>query len=229
MKLAVMQPYFFPYIGYWQLVDAVDNFVIYDDVNYIKQGFINRNSILYNGEPMRFTLETIGASSNKLINQVRVGRNKKKLLNTIGHAYKRAPYFEPTINLIESLMMNEEENLARYVGSSIEKISSYIGLNTHFIYSSDIAKDNSLTGADKVIRICKILRSDIYCNSIGGLNIYDKMDFKKNGVDLKFIRTTPPVYKQFSHCFIPNLSIIDLLMFNERASVLDYIQDYTLI
>ena len=104
MTLAIMQPYLFPYIGYWQLLNAVDTFVLYDDVNYINKGYINRNSILVDGKAQQFTLELINASQNKLINEIEIGNNSKKLLKTITQSYIKAPFFEDIITLIEEIL-----------------------------------------------------------------------------------------------------------------------------
>ena len=121
-KIAIMQPYFLPYIGYFQLINAVDEFIIYDDVNYIKQGFINRNYILSQGLKVFLTLETFGASSNKKINEVLIGNNKEKILKTIEVNYRKAPYFKNVFNLILEIMNFEENNLSRFVGNSLFKI-----------------------------------------------------------------------------------------------------------
>ena len=83
MTVAIMQPYLFPYIGYWQLIHAVDTFVIFDDVNYIKKGYINRNNILVNGQKQTFTLELMSASQNKLINDIDIGNNIEKVMESI--------------------------------------------------------------------------------------------------------------------------------------------------
>ena len=129
-----MQPYFFPYIGYWQLLSVADTFVIYDDVNFIKQGYINRNSILVGNEAQKITLEVIGASSNRLINEVQVGNNTKKLLKGIDQAYKKAPEYEKVFPLIQSVLENQEKNLAKFLGNLIQKISTYLDICCANIY-----------------------------------------------------------------------------------------------
>jgi len=229
MTLAIMQPYLFPYIGYWQLIEAVDTFVIYDDVNFIKQGYINRNNILSNGNKQTFTLELIGASSNKLINEILVGRNVKKLLKTIKQNYIKAPYFKDTFPVIENILNNKEKNLARFVGYSLQKLSYYLDIDTKFIYSSDIEKDNTLKGQDKVLTICNILKADKYINAIGGQKLYSKEIFKKNGIELNFLKSELIEYKQFKNDFIPNLSIIDILMFNNKDNIKKMLKRYELI
>ena len=130
-----MQPYLFPYIGYWQLIHAVDTFVIFDDVNYIKKGYINRNNILVNGQKQTFTLELMSASQNKLINDIDIGNNIEKLLKTFEMAYKKAPYFEEIFPIIKKILLHDEKNVAKLIGYSLTKISNYFVLNTKIIYS----------------------------------------------------------------------------------------------
>lgn len=216
MKVGIMQPYFFPYVGYWQLLNIVDTYVIYDDVNYIKQGYINRNSILINGEEKRLTMEVIGASSNKLINEIEVGNNRKKLLKTIDMAYRKAPYFEAVFPVIQMILESQEKNLARFLGNSLKQVSKYLDINTNIIFSSDIDKDNTLKAQDKVIDICQKLNATQYINAIGGRELYDKKKFQSKGIDLKFIQMGTIEYEQLNQDFVSFLSIIDLMMFNSK-------------
>lgn len=229
MTLAIMQPYFFPYIGYWQLINAVDTFVIYDDVNFIKQGYINRNSILSNGKSQQFTLELIGASSNKLIKEIEIGNNANKILKTIKQSYIKAPLFENVIILLEEILTNKEKNLAKYIGYSLEKISQYLEINTNFVYSNNIKKDINLKAQDKIIDICKNLNARKYINTIGGQELYNKEIFKENGIELNFLKIELVEYKQFKNDFIPYLSIIDILMFNNKDEIKYMLSRYELL
>jgi len=219
VKLAIMQPYLFPYIGYWQLINAVDVFVIFDDVSYIKKGYINRNSILLNGQGQRITLELIGASQNKLINEIEIRGNSKKILRTIELSYSKAPYFKEIFPIIEEILNQEEKNLAKFIGYSLEKISNYLKIDTKFLYSSSIKKDNSLKAQNKILDICSKLDAKNYINTIGGVNLYDEDRFKKEGIDLNFLKAKIINYQQFKDEFISHLSIIDVLMFNDIDAV----------
>ena len=229
MTIAIMQPYLFPYIGYWQLINAVDTFVIYDDVNFIKKGYVNRNSILSNGQSQLFTLELIGASSNKLIKEIEIGNNANKILKTIKQNYIKAPYFEIVFPMIEDILNQEEKNLAKFIGYSLQQISNYLILDTKFIYSSEIEKDNSLKAQDKVLEICNILKADKYINAIGGQELYNKEIFKENGIELNFLKIELVEYKQFKNDFIPYLSIIDILMFNSKDEIKNMLNRYELV
>lgn len=232
MKIGIMQPYFFPYIGYWQLMNAVDKYVIYDDVNYIKGGWINRNQILMNGKPNIINLKMNGASSNKLINEVNVDNNiiwKNKLLKTIEYSYKKSPYFEVVFPIIKDIIFYDEINLALYLANSIKKIASYLDIKTEIILSSNINKENNLKGQDKVIEICEILNASEYYNAIGGVELYSTENFKSNGIELRFLRTEFIEYEQFNNDFTPNLSIIDVMMFNSKKEIRSILDMYSLM
>jgi len=229
MKVAVMQPYFFPYIGYWQLINAVDIFVIYDDVNYIKGGWINRNRILVNKQEYMLTLPLEKSSPNKLINEITLGRGLDKLIKTVSMAYRQAPNFDTAMPLFEEIFHNSTSNLAMFLESSIRKICDYIGIQTKILVSSSIDKDNSLRAQEKIIDICMRLKSDQYINSIGGQELYDAITFKEHGIKLEFVQPLPLAYKQFGNSFIPWLSIIDVLMFNSPQQAYEQLSQYDVV
>lgn len=231
MKLGIMQPYFFPYIGYWQLMNAVDKYVIYDDVNYIKRGWINRNNILINGKSSIINLEIKGASQNKLINEIHVSDDKiyrAKLLKTLEHSYKKAPYFNVVFPIIEEIIFNDEKIVSFYLENLIKKIAQYLEINTEFILSSQINKNNALKGQDKIIEICKKMDATEYYNAIGGIELYSAEFFKSNGIQLNFLKTDLIEYKQFENAFQPNLSIIDVMMFNSKTEIKYFLEKYSL-
>lgn len=232
MRIGIMQPYFLPYIGYWQLLNAVDQYVIYDDVNFIKGGWINRNRMLMNNQPKLFNIQMQGASPNKLINEVQVFTNdvwKKKLLKTIESSYCKAPYYDEVYPVIKEIIICDESNLAKYIENSIRKICEYLNINTKLIVSSSIDKDINLKGQDKVINICKILGADEYYNAIGGQELYSYSDFEKQGIKLRFLDTDNIEYSQFNGDFVSNLSIIDVMMFNSVDEIKIKLEEYRLI
>ena len=229
MKVGIMQPYFFPYIGYFQLINAVDTFVIYDDVNYIKQGWINRNRILLKNEEYLLTLNLANASSFKLINEIEIGNNNGKLLKTIEQTYKKTPYFHETISVVEEILTFKESNLAGFLENSIRKLTSILCIQTNIVVSSKVEKDISKKGIDKVIDICKALNASIYINAIGGQGLYSKEAFAQNQINLKFIKPHSINYAQFNNEFVPWLSIIDVMMFNSPKEVNRMLNDFELM
>ncbi len=232
MKLGIMQPYFFPYIGYWQLMNAVDRYVIYDDVNFIKGGWINRNQILLNGDAVRINLILSQASSFKKINETQISPDKKPLKNlirTIEGAYHNAPQFSQAFPIIQSILENEDKNLASFLCYANKEIHDYLNMSCELIISSEIDKDNELKGKDKVIDICRLLGADTYYNAVGGMELYDKDEFKHHGIDLRFLETDSITYPQFKNNFIPNLSIIDVMMFNDKEEITKMLNQYQLL
>lgn len=229
MKIAIMQPYFFPYIGYFQLINAVDEFVIYDDVNFIKGGWINRNRILLKDAVIFVNIPLEGASSFKRINEINIGRNKEKMLVTIQHAYKKAPYYNIVFPLIAEIIKYNNDNLATFLKNSIIKISEYLQIGTKIISSSDIKKNLELKSQEKVISICSTLDATQYYNAIGGQDLYSKEKFSKNGLTLNFIKTRPIIYSQCNNPFVPWLSIIDVMMFNSQDVIHEMLLSYDLL
>lgn len=233
MKIGIMQPYFVPYLGYWQLMNAVDRYVVYDDVNYIKGGRVNRNSILQNGQSQYFNLPLIGASPNKHINEVEVNNDPKqqeKLLRTLEMCYKKAPYYAQVQPIFQEIFTQTETNLAKYLFFSFQKIGAYLGITTELILSSELEKDCTLKAHDKVIAICKELGADHYYNSVNGIPLYEphRSLFDENGIQLCFPKMRDISYKQFKGEFVPYLSIIDVMMFNSQEECQRLLLEYDL-
>jgi len=233
MKIAIMQPYLFPYIGYFQLVNAVDKFVFYDDVNFIKQGWINRNNILLNGEKLLFSFPVEKISSFKKINEVKVNRElfnrkKKKFLKTLALSYKKAPFYNEVTNLVSLILNSDFEYISDYSNKSIIKALEYLNINTEIISSSNIYKNDYLKSTARVLDICQKEDAKIYINFFGGRNLYRKSEFKKSNIDLLFLRSGKIMYRQFGGRFISNLSIIDILMFNSKSKIKEMLNNYEL-
>lgn len=226
-----MQPYIFPYLGYWQLMKAVDIFVVFDDVNFIKKGFIHRNSILISGQKNLFTLPLQKASQNKKINEIDLSETenwKEKLLRSIFLAYKKAPMFEEVYALIERIINHSEKNLARFLGNQLKEVNDYLGIQTELI-SSEKYGNQELKGQNRILDICEKESAFHYVNPIGGQELYDHESFTQKGMTLSFVKTMPFEYKQFKNEFVPWLSIIDILMFNDKEAVHKALDGYELI
>jgi len=230
MKIAIMQPYFFPYIGYWQLINAVDKFVVYDNVEYTKKGWINRNRILVSGQPKYITIPLKNGSDFLDIRDRSLSENyifeMKKNLRIVESAYRKAPYFENIFPYIREIFLFENNNLFDFIYNSICKIVDILEIKTEIIVSSLLPLDNSFKNKQRVMKICEILKADCYLNPFGGLSLYDKEEFSKNGINLDFLKTNEFTYKQFNYEFISNLSIIDVMMFNSIDQIGSYLNNY---
>ena len=232
MKIAIMQPYFMPYLGYWQLMNAVDQYIIYDDVNYIRGGWINRNRILINDQVRYFNIPVLGGSQNKKINEIMMDNNEaliKKRLQTLEFAYKRAPYYNDVYPLMKEILLCGEKNLSKYLLNSFFVLSKYLDMTTKFVISSTIEKDNSLKGQDKILSICRALKATEYYNAIGGRELYSFEAFRQKGICLKFLKSQDIRYKQYNGIFHEDLSIVDVLMFNSQESVKEMLNCYMLL
>jgi len=215
MKLAIMQPYFFPYIGYWQLIHAVDKFVIYDDVNYIKGGWINRNRILINGKPVYITVPLHKASPYKRICDIVLQSSqawRDKLVKMVEITYGKAAYFYEVFPVIEKLIRHEVINLSDYLSHHIQTLASFMDIKTELVTTSRSYHNDHLNGQARLIEICRFERADIYVNPEGGQALYKSDAFRKYGLDLLFLAMRPLPYKQRATGFIPYLSLIDVLM-----------------
>lgn len=228
MKLAIMQPYLFPYLGYFQLIHAVDAFVILDDVNYIRKGWINRNNILYRGEAKLITLSVSGASQNRHINELSVGGECKKFLKQIYHAYAKAPRFHDVYPILEEILLFEEPDLARYLASILKRICAYLGMSPAWYMSSRISIEGGLRGEARILAICSALGATHYINLPGGRELYNSTQFASLGIRLSFIMPGEIVYPQFGDNFVPNLSILDVMMFNDQERCRELLTEYRL-
>lgn len=224
-----MQPYLFPYLGYFQTMDAVDEYVFYDDVNFIKGGWINRNNILIGKQKTMFTIALRDASPNKLINEIEIQDDFHKFLKTVRMAYSSAPYKTEVMELLERICAFADKNLARFTCNSLQEIARYCGIETKFLYSSDLNKDVNLKGQDKVLAICKELGADEYINAIGGQELYDKPTFREHGIELFFLKSELLPYKQSGGEFVPYLSVIDVMMRNSPQEIKQMLQKYELV
>jgi hypothetical protein len=233
MTVGIMQPYFMPYIGYFQLINSVDEFVIYDNIQYTKKGYINRNCILSNGKeriislPLKKNSDYLNVVDRELSDSWKTDKNK--ILNIIKSSYSKSPYFEETYDLISKCLNNTEVNLFRFIYDSIILINTYLDIKTKIIISSTIDIDHTLKSQNKVLAICKERNASQYINSIGGVKLYNKEAFEQNKIALNFVKSNLIQYKQFNNEFIPCLSIIDVLMFNSKEQISKYLTEYTLI
>lgn len=227
MTLGIMQPYFLPYIGYWQLMAAVDRFVIYDNVKYTKQGWINRNRFLRDGHDAVFTVPLKKGSDHLAIGQREVADSfdRDKLLRALAESYRKAPQFASVFPLVERIVQAKVVNLFAYIQHSLEQVAASLDLQTPMIVSSTVAIDHSLTSEDKVIALCSALGADRYLNPINGRALYSKAAFAARGIRLEFLEPGIREYPQLGGPFVPSLSIVDVLMFNPLPTVREMLRE----
>ena len=230
MIIAGNQPYFLPYIGFWQLVNAADLFLIGDNYNFIKRGWIQRNRILINGKPFFFGLEVKHITSFRKINETEfIDFDVAQKLNTVYRAYRKAPQFDAGYNLVKTILDNPERNVAEFLFQSIKDVCRFLGIDTKFIRSSEIPGNDSYKREYRIYDFCHRLGGDTYLNAVGGQDLYHFDDFEKHGITLKFIHPNIRPYKQFYNEFVPGLSILDVIMFNSLETIKEMLNDFSVI
>jgi hypothetical protein len=228
-RIAIMQPYFLPYLGYWQLISCVDEFVLYDDIQYTKKGWMTRNRLSVNGQEKLFSLQVKKDSSYLPVSKrfLADAFSRKKLLSCFQEAYRKAPFFDQVFPLLQRVINLEETNLFNYLFHSINEIKEYLAISTPIILSSDIAqRDLDLSGQDMVLNICQALSASDYVNPIGGVSLYSKSEFATNSINLQFLESSPIEYQWCTGPAQPFMSIIDVLMFNPKETVITALPEF---
>lgn len=234
MTLGIMQPYLFPYIGYFQLISMVDLFVIADDVQWINGGWINRNRILTHGREKLITLPMQRDSSRRSpINQRELGQDiekqKVKLLRGIEGAYRHTPMFDSAYDLVKRCFEYKETNIAHFTTNALAECCQYLEIETPFIFSSKVNKQRELQAEEMVLEINTALSADHYVNPIGGTKLYNREHFNNRGLELSFLKSREIRYDQFNKTFTPSLSIIDVLMYNSKEQVAEMLPEFDLV
>lgn len=229
-KIAIMQPYFLPYIGYFQLINAVDEFVIYDNIQFSKKGWFHRNRILQNGKDEYITLPLKKDSDYLDVNNRFLSdtweAEREKLFRKVKENYRKAPFVGNTIAFLEKILFFEDKNLFAFLANSLTHTCEYLEIKTPIITSSSLEIDHSLKSQEKVLAICKERKATKYINPIGGLELYQNSAFQKQNLELCFIKAKPIEYQQFGQEFVPWLSILDLLMFNDIGSIQKWLGEF---
>lgn len=233
-KIGIMQPYFLPYIGYFQLMAMVDKFVIYDNIEFSKASWIRRNRMLQNGRDAYFILplkkdsDFLDVDQRYLIDEFKI--EAEKLLRRIEANYSKSPFFKDFFPIIKKIIYYQERNLFDYILHSVKVIKEYLAIDTSIQIFSHLGDEfRALKAQDKVITACKKLKATHYINSIGGIELYKPAEFQKENIKLLFYRPQQFEYPQFDNKFIPFLSILDVCMFNSREQVGEFLNSYEII
>ena len=232
MRVSIMQPYFFPYLGYFQLISSSDVFIIYDNIKFTKKGWINRNRILVNGHDALFSLPLKKASDFLDVRERELSEafDRAKLLSQFAGAYGKAPQFATAFREISAIVSHPATNLFDYIHNSVIRVCAYLGIRTKIVVSSTLPIEHQNNKAqDKVIALCKALNATEYLNPIGGAELYDRAAFRGAGLDLFFLKMGDVRYPQFNDAFVPSLSIIDVMMFNSVERIYELLPQHALV
>jgi hypothetical protein len=231
MDVAIMQPYFFPYIGYFQLMKSVQRFVFYDDAQFMKGGWVNRNRILYEGQPRWWTYPVVHDDYRLPISGRRYRRsheNDQSLLGKLDGAYRNAPHHADIRGLVQDSLPADEDVVSSLNQHQLTVLSRRLGITCEFHRSSDLAVDDALTAEQRVIAICRQLGATRYINSAGGMSLYQRASFEAAGIELAFLQPRPRPYAQLGQAYVPSLSIVDVLMFNPVDAARAMLDDHDL-
>lgn len=229
-----MQPYFLPYIGYWQLINASDKIIIYDDVKYTKKGWINRNSFLSRNKKIKkFSIYLNKSSDQSLINEKTISeewnKERVKILSNIYLTYKESISFKSKFKIIEEIFMHEDKNLFNFILNSIERIKEYLEIETEVLISSKIIDTQKLKKEKKIFALSRKIDEKEYLNFKNGEKMYSKKTFSENNLKLFFINKNFFKYNQNTKKFYDNLSIIDLIMRNNKKKIKEFLNCYEII
>lgn len=231
MTVGIMQPYFLPYLGYWQLLAACDRFVLYDNIEYTKKGWINRNQFLQHGKPAYFTValknesDHLDIAARSLADEF----DRARMLRQFTEAYRRAPQFATVFPIVERIVLAKMTNLFEYLHHSIQVTAEFLEIGTPIVVSSTVGIDHRLKGQDKVLAICGALGANRYLNSIGGTALYSRDAFEARGIALGFVQPRSVGYPQLGAAFVPRLSILDVLMFNSRDQIREMLGQFDVV
>lgn len=235
MTTAIMQPYFYPYIGYFQLIQAADRFILFDDVQYIRHGWINRNRILKPGEGVQYIIMSLATHTrNTLIKEIQPAEadtNKDRILRQMEHYKKTAPYYKTVRAFMEDCFATTQNSIAEMNGCYLKAVCDYIGIDFKIELSSQMNFDYSQVqdAGEWALQMCKQLQVTEYINPAGGRELFDNAKFEKSDIRLRFLQPSLRTYNQRREHFEPGLSIIDVMMFNEPAAIRQLINDYQLV
>ncbi len=230
MKVAINQPYFIPYIGYWQLIDSVDTFAIADNYNFIKGGWINRNRILEGNTVRYFNISVDHASQNRYICDHKIKPIEKDVkIRQLDNFYSKAPYRKEGVKLMDQILSFEGDDLADFLYQSIQMICDYLKIETKIVRTSDYDQDPTFRFTDRIYDYCRQMGADTYHNLIGGQSIYSYEEFAAHGLKLAFVESIPVPYPQSCEKFEFGLSIIDVIMQNSVEEIQHMLKSYKLI
>jgi hypothetical protein len=228
-RVAVLQPYLFPYLGTFQLARQVERFVCFDDVAFIKKGYIHRNAVLLDGAAHAFTVPVKNVSQNRHIVEHDYVGEWQPLLALLQRAYAKAPFFEPVFALVQRVLADPELNVARKNALSMAAVFDYLGLPFDHGFSSTHALPPELRASARVRAVCLAEGASTYINPAGGRALYEAADFERDGMALRFCVMRPLQYPQRSASFVPHLSIIDVLMHCPPAAVVELLDACDLV
>ncbi len=235
MKLAIMQPYFFPYIGYYSLIKNTDKFIIFDTVQFIRHGWIERNRILKPKEGWQYIqAPLIKHRRETIINEIEIRNTepwREKIIAQLQHYKKNAPYFSECMDVVNSCLSLQTDSIVKLNEHILRLTCQYLNLdfNCEIFSEMDIQIDHVKEADEWALNISKFVGANEYINTPGGKDFFDREKYLQKKIELTFLGNNVMQYKQRRPIFEPGLSIIDLMMFNDVATINTMIDDTRII
>lgn len=237
MKVAIMQPYFFPYLGYFSLAKNVDRFILLDDVQFIRHGWIERNRILKPNEGWQYIRVPLKKHSREtIIRDVEVDNSQDwttKILAQLQHYAKAAKHYRGTIELVRTILeRSKSDDLVNINKKVLVGVLEYLGIEMKVdVFSHMQLRIMTPSAPDEwALNICLALDGvSEYWNPIGGVDFFSSEKYTNAGIKLRFQKVNVTEYDQRRGNFEPGLSVIDALMFNTKEQVRSMLDDYELV
>lgn len=237
MRLALMQPYFFPYLGYFSLIAATDRWVAYDTPQFPREGWVKRNRVLtMGGSAWKYVgIPVVRGPLDTPIHAVRIDSRvdwRGDILRNLDYYREhRAPYYRETLEFLQRTLHAAHDGLSALLVSCLRATCDHVGLPARIEVFSELnlEVEPTETPQDRVVAIARALEATTYVNLPGGKDLYDRRQFALHGIELLFVAPGLPPYDQHRGDFIPGLSIIDALMWNSPGDVRTLIQNYGLV
>ena len=230
-----MQPYLFPYLGYYALIKNTDKWIVFDEVQFIRHGWIERNRILKPNDGWQYISVPLEKHSrDTLIKDVKIKFSedwKEKIIRQLDHYKKKAPYYKQVIDFLKNTFLFHTDSISLFNTHLLKESCNYIGISFSYeIYSEMNININPINSAgDWALNISKELGASCYINPPGGIELFEKGKFEKAGIDLKFLKINFEEYKQYKSIFESGLSIIDVMMFNSPEEIRQMLNKFELI
>lgn len=225
MILGAMQPYFFPYLGYFDLINRTDRWIVFDTPQYMREGWVNRNRILHSSEGWQYIIVPLKRHSrDSAINQVEAVEFpdwRRKIINQFTHYRGRAPYYRETIALLGDCFAGQEGNLSRLNVHCLGKVCRYLGVPwaPEIFSEMHLSLGPVLEASDWALRIAEAAGASVYLNPPGGAELYDAERFRQHGIELYLQENFDFRYDCGGYTYIPKLSVLDVLMWVSPATI----------
>jgi hypothetical protein len=231
-SVAIMQPFFFPYLGYFSLMKHTDNWIVFDDIRYSNQAWGNRNRILKHPEgwawinvPVKDHKRETFYSNILIQNEINW---KRKIINQFEYYKIHAPFYKDVLKIIQEVFSEDFSHLVDLNIHAMKKVCEYLKIDFKYTKFSEMNLGiNSVQHPGQwALEICKAIKSTNYVNPCEGHPIYDKKEYDDAGISLQFIINRVSPYDQKRAEFEARLSIIDVMMWNSVERVNELIDDF---